>query len=67
MMEGRINKAMPDQQRKMADPSMHLPIGETCSDCVHFKRCQSLFGCPVNNVTCDFSPSCFKKKPEIAA
>lgn len=38
---------------------MKLPDGQTCSDCVHFARCQRLFGHIAGDEVCDFSPSRF--------
>jgi hypothetical protein len=44
----------------MSADGMKLPIGMTCGDCVHFKRCVMLFDCPATNTSCDWSPSRFR-------
>lgn len=44
----------------MTESSMQLPPGKTCGDCVHIRRCKTLFGCKDSNVICDFAPSRFK-------
>lgn len=49
----------------MSERDMRLPAGKTCSDCVHFRRCEGLFQCPSNADHCDFSPSRFVSR-EIA-
>lgn len=46
----------------MAYDDMSLPAGKTCGDCVHHARCAFLFGCPSDNVTCDWSPSRFVQR-----
>lgn len=38
---------------------MQLPEGQTCSDCVHVRRCTTLFGAKPDNTTCDFFPRRF--------
>lgn len=46
----------------MADPSMALPMGKTCSACAHYRRCVMLFGCSPSAATCDWAPSRFVEK-----
>lgn len=46
---------------------MALPIGKTCGDCAHFKRCVALFGCKPTNITCDWSPSRFQLSSKASA
>lgn len=48
----------------MTEPDYHaerrLPIGLTCADCLHGKRCDRLFGAVRRAFTsCDFWPSRF--------
>lgn len=38
---------------------MKLPEGKTCADCVHVKRCTSMFGVNTTDTECDFGPSRF--------
>ena len=47
-----------------ADPDkMRLPVGATCGDCVHLRRCVSIFGHTETDTTCDWSPSRFQARP----
>jgi len=42
------------------DPDkMRLPIGTTCGDCVHIRRCKAIFGHDEPDTYCDWSPSRF--------
>ncbi|MEW6129603.1 MAG: hypothetical protein AB1757_21360 [Acidobacteriota bacterium] len=41
---------------------MSLPQGKTCKDCVHFKKCNAMFGHIEEDETCDWSPSKFQEK-----
>jgi len=41
------------------DNTMCLPLGKTCGDCLHLRRCKMLFGCKPTNVVCDWAPSRF--------
>lgn len=50
----------------MSEPTMQLPPGKTCGDCVHFRRCEKLFGCDPTSVTCDWSPSRFSPADQVA-
>lgn len=44
----------------MIDEDMKLPEGMHGSDCAHFKRCNKLFGCKADSISCDFAPSRFQ-------
>ena len=46
----------------MTDDDMKLPLGKTCNDCVHDRRCKAMFGVKGNETTCDFAPSRFHQK-----
>jgi len=51
-----------------ADPDkMKLPIGITCGDCRHIRRCKAIFGHVETDTYCDWSPSCFEKSATSAA
>lgn len=51
-----------------ADPDkMRLPVGATCGDCVHIKRCKAIFGHVESDTYCDWSPSRFSPNPPTAA
>jgi hypothetical protein len=39
---------------------MNLPPGKTCGDCVHFKRCDCIFGHIAGDEACDWAPSRFR-------
>jgi hypothetical protein len=42
------------------DPDkMRLPVGVTCGDCRHIKRCKAMFGHVETDTYCDWSPSRF--------
>lgn len=44
-----------------ADPDkMNLPVGITCGDCVHIRRCSGMFGHTETDRYCDWSPSRFR-------
>lgn len=42
--------------------TMWLPDGKRCSDCIFFKRCNSLFGHIAEDEVCDWAPSRFIPK-----
>lgn len=42
------------------DKDMDLPEGKTCSDCVHFRRCNLMFGHIAADEVCDWSPSRYR-------
>jgi hypothetical protein len=46
----------------MSDPSMRLPAGKTCGDCVNFAYCLRLFQCKYASETCDWAPARFREK-----
>lgn len=41
------------------DVEINLPEGKTCGDCVHFQRCNAMFGHIASDEICDWSPSRF--------
>lgn len=40
---------------------MNLPEGMTCGDCMHFRRCNMMFGHIAGDEVCDWSPSRFSR------
>lgn len=55
---------MSDNQKALnydpADPDkMKLPVGATCGNCRHIRRCKSMFGHTETDTYCDWSPSRF--------
>lgn len=46
----------------MGDPLMKLPEGKTCADCLHCRKCTSMFGAKPENNYCDFYPVRFVQK-----
>ena len=43
-----------------SDPDkMRLPVGVTCGNCFHIKRCKAIFGHVETDAYCDWSPSRF--------
>ncbi|WP_254170981.1 hypothetical protein [Pseudomonas putida] len=40
---------------------MNLPEGKTCGDCVHCRRCTTMFGHIPADESCDWSPSRFRE------
>jgi len=43
------------------EDQMNLPEGMTCGDCVHCRRCTSMFGHIPTDESCDWSPSRFRE------
>lgn len=43
------------------EDQMNLPEGMTCGDCVHCRRCTSMFGHIPADESCDWSPSRFRE------
>jgi len=43
-----------------AEHGMNLPDGKTCGDCLHLRRCQSIYGRVPFDEVCDWAPSRFK-------
>lgn len=41
---------------------MSLPDGTTCGDCLHFRRCNAIFGHIAVDQVCDWAPSRFKDR-----
>jgi hypothetical protein len=41
--------------------AMLLPAGKTCADCVHYLRCNGLFGITASSLSCDFFPNRFEQ------
>jgi hypothetical protein len=51
-----------------SDPDkMRLPVGKTCGDCLHIKRCKAIFGHVESGTCCDWSPSRFRAAIASAA
>lgn len=49
----------------MSDKTMDLPEGITCADCMHTRRCVSIFGVKETNTSCDFYPIRFQKRLRV--
>ena len=47
--------------KRGSDEGMDLPRGKTCSDCVNFDRCGSIYGLIAEDAVCDWYPSRFKQ------
>ena len=44
-----------------ADPEkMKLPVGSTCGQCAHIRRCKAMFGHVETDTSCDWAPSRFR-------
>jgi len=56
---------MSDKAQLNYDPTdpdkMRLPTDLTCGDCVHIRRCKTIFGHTEADKTCDWSPSRFRR------
>ena len=48
---------------KRRDGDANLPTDKTCGDCVHFSRCNKIFGHIALDEVCDWAPSKFQEKP----
>lgn len=46
---------------------MSLPAGMTCIDCVHVRRCCTMFGHIPGDETCDWAPSRFRARVPAAS
>jgi hypothetical protein len=47
---------------------MSLPKGQTCGDCVFFRRCAQFTGHIAADQVCDYAPSLFQPaRPQLAA
>lgn len=49
----------PMLRTKHSEPSMLLPDGKTCADCVHFQRCNAIYGHIAADEVCDWAPNRF--------
>ncbi len=49
--------------RKDGHGLMDLPEGKTCGDCLHIRRCQSIFGHIPEDEVCDWFPSRYAERP----
>lgn len=47
------------------EPEMDLPEGKTCGDCIHFKRCNEMFGHIAADESCDWAPSRFYPRSRL--
>jgi len=57
----------PYKRGRNGDQDMHLPDGKTCGDCVHFRRCNLMFGHIATDEVCDWAPSRFRLAASGAA
>lgn len=48
--------------RRKTDDGMNLPVGKTCADCAHCRRCCAIFGHIPGDEVCDFYPSRFLER-----
>jgi hypothetical protein len=44
---------------------MTLPVGKTCGDCKHFRRCRALIGLDESCAICDFYPRRFSEVEKV--
>lgn len=51
--------------KKCNDQCMQLPAGKTCADCIHVKRCTTIFGAKAENTMCGFEPVRFKERKNL--
>jgi hypothetical protein len=58
-----LDKRPPMLRRAKDTDRMNLPEGKTCADCVHCRRCCSIFGHIPADEVCDWSPSRFAAAP----
>jgi len=59
--ESRINASYKKGSQDWKDQlHMLLDDGMTCKDCVHSKRCKTIFGGNDNNTYCQFYPNSFQ-------
>ncbi|WP_272879478.1 hypothetical protein [Raoultella ornithinolytica] len=59
-MSGQTETRIPALNYDPADPDkMKLPVGVTCGNCHHIRRCKAIFGHTETDTYCDWSPSRF--------
>jgi len=63
-----MNEDLPydaEAHRRTTDPSMHLPAGRRCFDCIRFAGCRRFFSCRAEAVVCDWAPSQFVSRDPL--
>lgn len=45
------------------DAAMRLPVGKTCSDCLHVKFCIGIGCTKAESTSCDYYPNRFGEEP----
>lgn len=66
-MSDSKNERAPWTRATHSEPSMVLPEGKTCGDCLHFTRCSAMFGHIAADEVCDWAPSRFSPQPKAAS
>jgi hypothetical protein len=60
--ENRIKGYKKGSESWNEEYNMLLYDGITCNECIHCKRCRSVFGINLSNCKCDFYPNRFQHK-----
>ncbi len=47
------------------DAEMRLPVGKTCDDCVHSRRCFGFGFSEAGRTSCDFWPTRFRARQQV--
>lgn len=55
-----MNNREPMRRAEIDAENMNLPVGMTCGDCVHSRRCTMIFGHIPEDEVCDWAPSRFR-------
>jgi len=51
--------------RRGREPEMDLPAGKTCGDCIHFQRCNHIYGHIATDEVCDWAPSRYSPRSRL--
>lgn len=67
-LEDRLEQALGEEREpyRRRGNDMDLPVGKTCADCTHCRRCTLIFGHIPADESCDWSPSRFTPRVEVA-
>ncbi|SSW66651.1 hypothetical protein AVE30378_02190 [Achromobacter veterisilvae] len=57
----------PYKRQARDEYDMNLPEGKTCGDCVHFRRCNGIYGLIAADEVCDWTPSRFRLSAAISS
>jgi hypothetical protein len=65
MTNPRAPEREPYRRDSNGNEGMALPAGKTCGDCVHFRRCNLIYGHIAADEVCDWAPRRFQPTAPI--